>query len=111
MSTFWLRVGLCGLALVVGCVARPAGTQARKLSPPRIVEAACGQCQLGLPGRGCELAVRLEGKSYFVDGVPLDQLGDAHAPDGLCNAVRQARVTGQIVNGRFVAVTCELLPK
>lgn len=111
MKTFWLSVGLCVFALVAGCVSKPAETQAREISSPRIVEAACGQCQFGLPGRGCNLAVRLEGKSYFVDGVQMDQLGDAHAVDGLCNAVRQARVTGQIVHGRLVATTCVLLPK
>jgi hypothetical protein len=36
-----------------------------------IVEAACGQCQFEMEGYGCELAVRIDGKPYFVDGTPL----------------------------------------
>jgi hypothetical protein len=35
------------------------------------VEAACGQCQFEMEGYGCELAVRIDGKPYFVDGTPL----------------------------------------
>jgi hypothetical protein len=32
----------------------------------QIVEASCGQCQFGMKENGCDLAVRIEGKSYFV---------------------------------------------
>jgi hypothetical protein len=49
---------------------------------PQIVEASCGQCQFGMEGHGCELAVRIDGKSYFVDGSSIDSHGDAHAKDG-----------------------------
>ena len=75
-----------------------------------VVEAACGQCQFGLPGKSCDLAVRIDGKAYFVDGVEIDDHGDAHADDGFCNAVRQARVQGRVEKGRFVATSFELLP-
>jgi hypothetical protein len=75
----------------------------------QVVEAACGQCRLGLPGKGCDLAVRINGKAYFVDGTGIDQHGDAHAADGFCKAVRKARVQGTIVNGRFKATHFELL--
>jgi hypothetical protein len=34
-----------------------------------------------LEGHGCELAVRIDGKPYFVDGTSLDSHGDAHAND------------------------------
>jgi hypothetical protein len=74
-----------------------------------VVEAACGQCQFGLPGHEYDLAVRIDGESYFVDGTDIDDHGDAHAEDGFCNAVRQARVTGHIEDGRFVATSFELL--
>jgi hypothetical protein len=67
------------------------------------VETACGQCQLGLKGKGCSLAVRIKGKSYFVDGADIDAFGDAHASDGFCNAIREADVQGAIVNDRFKA--------
>ena len=67
------------------------------------VETACGQCQLGLKGKGCSLAVRIKGKSYFVDGADIDAFGDAHASDGFCNSIREADVQGAIVNDRFRA--------
>ena len=76
----------------------------------RIVEASCGQCQFGMQG-GCDLAVRFDGKSYFADGSSIDDHGDAHADNGLCNCVRKAKVTGQIKDGRFVATSFEVLPK
>ena len=34
----------------------------------QVVEAACGQCQFDMQGKkGCDLAVRINGKSYFVE--------------------------------------------
>ncbi len=75
-----------------------------------IVDAACGQCQFGLPGSDCDLAVRIDGVSYFVDGTGIDDHGDAHSSDGFCNAVRPVRVSGQVQEGRFVATHFELLP-
>ena len=75
-----------------------------------IVDAACGQCQFGLPGSSCDLAVRIDGASYFVDGTGIDDHGDAHSSDGFCNAVRPASVSGQVQEGRFVATHFELLP-
>ena len=111
MKASLLILGLCLSALVAGCETKPSARAAIKLGRPVIVEAACGQCQLGLKEKkGCDLAIRNEGKSYFVDGFKMDDLGDAHAVDGLCNAVRKAKVTGQIANGRFAASTFELLP-
>ena len=67
----------------------------------RVVDASCGQCQLGLPGTGCDLAVAFDGKAYYVDGSHIDDHGDAHAPTGMCNAIVQATVSGSVVEGRF----------
>ena len=75
----------------------------------QIVETACGECQFKLAGNGCDLAVRIEGKSYFVDGTDIDSHGDAHAKDGFCNAVRKAEVQGEIVNGRYKVTYYKLL--
>jgi hypothetical protein len=75
-----------------------------------VVETACGKCKLGLKGTECELAVRIKGKAYYVDGTSIDDHGDAHAKDGFCNAVRKAEVQGEIVNGRFKATYFKLLP-
>lgn len=74
-----------------------------------IVEASCGQCQFKLTGGGCDLAVRLDGKGYFVDGTKIDEHGDAHAEDGFCEAIRKAEVQGEVVNNRFVATYFKLI--
>ncbi|RAK62104.1 hypothetical protein DLM85_24385 [Hymenobacter edaphi] len=76
----------------------------------RVVEASCGQCRLGLPGKDCDLAVRFDGRAYFVDGTSIDAHGDAHAKNGFCNAIRRAEVRGQVVGQRFVATHFRLLP-
>jgi hypothetical protein len=73
------------------------------------VETACGECQFKLAGKGCDLAVRIDDKSYFVDGTDIDSHGDAHAKDGFCNAVRKAEVQGEIVNDRFKVTYFKLL--
>jgi Family of unknown function (DUF6370) len=76
----------------------------------QIVEASCGQCQFGMEGKACDLAVLLDGKSYFVDGTHIDQHGDAHAADGFCAKVRKAEVVGEIVDNRFKVTYFKLLP-
>ena len=75
----------------------------------QIVETACGECRFKLAGKGCDLAVRVDGKAYFVDGTDIDSHGDAHAKDGFCNAVRKAKVQGEIVNDRFKVTYFQLL--
>ena len=75
----------------------------------QVVETACGECQFKLTGKGCNLAVRMDGKSYFVDGTDIDSHGDAHAKDGFCNAVRKAEVQGELVSNRFKVTYFKLL--
>jgi hypothetical protein len=69
--------------------------------PILIAKASCGQCQFGMPGNGCSLAVRIDSKSYFVDGDDIDAHQDAHAQDGFCEAIRKAEVQGDIIYNRF----------
>lgn len=75
----------------------------------QIVEASCGQCQFHMAGKGCELAIRIDGKSYFVYGTSIDDHGDAHGKDGFCEAIRKAKVQGEIVNNRFRATYFKLI--
>jgi hypothetical protein len=85
---------------------------ALKLDPTKkvwIVEAACGQCQFNMAGKGCTLAVKIKGKSYFVEKAHIDAFGDAHDTEGFCNAIRKAKVQGKIVDDKFVATYFELL--
>ena len=73
------------------------------------LETACGQCQFGLPGESCDLAIRLDGKAYFVDGTDIDSHGDAHSNDGFCNAVRMAKVQGELEGDRFKVTYLQLI--
>lgn len=103
----------CGIALTVlvsgGCTpSAPIAAKEVKLVD-RTVELACGECQFKMPGNGCDLAIRVDGKAYFVDGSSIDDHGDAHAEEGLCNAIRKAKVTGTVRDGRFESRKIELV--
>lgn len=76
-----------------------------------LVDASCGQCQFGLKGKGCNLAVRINGRAHFVDGSDIDSHGDAHADDGFCKKIRKAKVQGEVVDNRFKSTYFELLPE
>ena len=93
---------------------RAEQTQTAAMGSPvsaRTVEAGCATCIFNMKGvTGCKLAVKIDGKSYLVEGSRIDDHGDAHASDGLCNASRQAQVTGHVKGDRFVAKKVELLP-
>lgn len=75
----------------------------------QVVEASCGQCQFKLKGEGCDLAVRIDGRAYFVDGTSIDSHGDAHADDGFCKAIRKAEVQGELVNNRYKVTYFKLM--
>lgn len=108
MKTFLLMILFSFLML-------PAMAQKLKESQPdstkkiQIVEASCGQCQFHMTGKGCDLAIRINGKPYFVDGTSIDDHGDAHGKDGFCEAIRKAKVQGEIVNNRFRATYFKLI--
>ena len=79
-------------------------------SDKQLVEAGCGICKLGMKGDDCELAVRINGKSYLVEGTSIDEHGNAHAEDGFCNYVRKAEVKGEVVDNKFRASYFRLIP-
>jgi len=74
------------------------------------VKAACGMCLFDLEGTTCALAVKIDDKAYYVDGITLGHHGDAHKEDGMCMKIREADVVGEIVDGRFKASKFKLLP-
>lgn len=80
-------------------------------SKKEIVELSCGQCQFELTSqKGCDLAVRINDKAYFVNGANIDDFGDAHDElTGFCEVIRKAEVEGEIVNGRFKVSSINLL--
>ncbi|HQW94063.1 MAG TPA: DUF6370 family protein [Ferruginibacter sp.] len=78
--------------------------------PVQVVEVSCGKCKLGLAGTTCDLAFRIDGKAYYADGASMDNFGDAHAGDGMCNAIRNAEVQGELVDNRFKISYIKILP-
>lgn len=91
------------LVLVTAC--------ANSKSEKQIVELSCGQCQFGLTSeKGCDLAVRIDDKAYFVDGADIDDFGDAHDEEiGFCEVIRKGEVEGEIVDNRFKVSAIEML--
>ena len=97
-------------AVVPEVAAKTESPKGNNMSINQVVDAACGQCQFGITGKaGCDLAVRIDGKSYYVDGTSIHDHGDAHADDGFCAAIRQAEVKGEIIDGRFKAETFTII--
>jgi hypothetical protein len=80
-------------------------------NPVHEVEATCGTCMYKMKGDGCHLAIKLNGKNYFVDGTGIDEHGDAHDSEGFCNAISKAKVQGTIVKDRFKVTYFELIKK
>lgn len=72
-------------------------------------EVSCGICNFAMTGDECSLAIRIDGKDYYVEGSAIDEHGDAHAEDGLCTMIRKAKVKGVIKKGVFVAESIELI--
>jgi hypothetical protein len=97
---------LLSLNLIAQKQSKPLPASNKKI---QTVEASCGQCQFKMKGKGCTLAVRINGKAYFVDKSDIEAHGDAHAKMGFCNAIRKAKVQGEVVNGKFVASYFELV--
>ena len=107
------------LVFIIGCICfstASAQKVSKNIAVPnntqkiQIVETACGECQFKLKGKSCDLAVRINGKAYFVDGTSINDHGDAHAKEGFCNAVSKAEVQGKVVNNRFKATYFKLMP-
>lgn len=87
-----------------------AAQEKKKQIKNQVVEASCGQCQFGLKDKGCDLAIRLENKAYYLVGTTIDDHGDAHAKDGFCNAIRKAKVSGTLKNDKFLVKQFTLIP-
>ena len=98
------------MAVVPDVPAKTDSPKGNNISINQIVEAGCGQCQFRMTEKsGCDLAVKIDGKSYFVDGTTIHDHGDAHADDGFCETIRQVEVKGEIIDGRFKAESFTLI--
>lgn len=74
-----------------------------------IVEASCGQCQFSMNGKGCDLAIRMNDNTFYVEGTNIDDHGDAHASDGFCEAIKKVKISGSIVDGIFIATSFKVV--
>lgn len=106
---FALFLGLLSMSTYAQQSPAKKSTVATKVIKNQIVDISCGTCNFKMKGKDCALAVKIDGKSYFVDGKKIDDFGDAHDEHGFCNAVRKAEVTGSIVKNRFKATTVKLI--
>ena len=111
MKKFILIIVISLLNMAAQAQSAPKKVSTAKVITKQTVDIACGECQFKMKGKDCELAVKTDGKAYFVDGKGIDDFGDAHDEHGFCNAVSKAEVTGEIVNHRFKAKEIKLLPK
>ena len=112
MKKYFAILFICFLAYSATAQTTDTKITAPDLSKPvQIVDVSCGKCKLGLAGKTCDMAVRVDGKAYYADGANIDSFGDAHAHDGMCNAIRKAEVQGELVNNRFKISYIKLLPE
>jgi hypothetical protein len=111
IRTFLLSISLCLLGTI--SFAQVSKNGAAKPDPNKktmTVETSCGECNFGLEGKSCDLAVKINGKAYFVDGAKINDFGNPHDDNGFCLAVRKAEVQGEVVKNRFKATYFKLLP-
>ena len=73
------------------------------------VKASFGICMFDMDGFKCELAVNIDGAKYYVEGTDIDDYGDAHSDDGFCNAIRDAKIQGQIVDNKYIVTDFKLI--
>jgi len=104
-----MAMGVLGALVLVLVSGGCASSDAARMSATD-AEVGCSTCRFGVETGGCDLAVRIQGEIYLVEGAGIDDFGDAHAPDGLCNATRRADVIGRVEDGRFVAESIVLKP-
>ena len=100
---------IISLSAIVFFIASCATMKNTNNSIEEIYDVSCGMCNFEMTGEDCALAIRIEGKEYYIEGSVIDEHGDAHADDGLCTVVRKAKVKGVIKKGVFVAEMIELI--
>ena len=74
------------------------------------ITVGCASCIFEMEGAlGCPFAAEIDGKHYMIQGrVPEGH--ESHAPDGICNMRRKAKVDGRLRDGKLITTRVELLP-
>lgn len=109
-QTTFLLLFLLGFVSAMGQTKKAEFGQLNPRFPVYTADLSCGECQFKMKGKSCDLAVRFGDKAHFVDGIHIDSLGDAHAQDGFCNAIRKAKVQGFLVKDRYQLTYVKLEP-
>lgn len=107
MKVLFLLCGILFISQATNAQLKPVPDSTKKIL---VVEASCGSCNFGMKTKGCSLAVRIDGKAYLVEGTTLDDHGDPHESDGLCEVIRKAEVQGELAADRFKAIYFKVLP-
>ena len=115
MRAIYLALFVGNVLFVGACQSPRAGrvvaASTADVKQERTLVVGCATCIFHMKDvTGCKLAVKMNGKPYLVSGLGIDDLGDAHAADGLCNAERKGRVEGKVEGDRFIATRIDLLP-
>lgn len=107
-ETPWLRL-LYSVVLLYGSLAACNADEGRTLKDATVT-VACASCVFQMEGAvGCPFAAEIEGEHYMIQGrVPEGH--ESHAPDGICNMRRQAKVDGHLRDGKLITTRLELLP-
>ena len=71
--------------------------------------AGCSKCVFHSSDK-CSLAVKIDYEVYEVEGSSLKDHGKPRAKDGLCKVEREAEISGEIKDGKFLAFNFKLLP-
>jgi hypothetical protein len=71
--------------------------------------AGCSKCVFHSSDK-CSLAVKIDDEVYEVEGSSLKDHGRPRAKDGLCKVEREAEISGEIKDGKFLAFNFKLLP-
>jgi len=112
-----MHLKLVSLALAVLSLAACSGEEAPKspasevraagaVATTQLLEAGCAGCVFGMEGaKGCELAVKLDGKPYRVSGIEMP----GHE-SGLCEHAVPADIAGKLEGDVFVATSFTLKP-
>jgi hypothetical protein len=98
------------LASLLGMLMLACGAEPAIPIEGRVLTVACGRCVFEMPGvEGCPWAAEVDGRHYLLRGpVPLDH--PSHAPEGICNMPRKAKIDGELRGDLLLVSKMTLLP-
>ena len=108
MSRFLLSITVASISLATfSCSEKHAAAPVpATVAGAREFEAGCAACVYHMEGaQGCQLAVLVDGKHYYVSGVDMP----GHE-SGLCDGPQRTLLVGKVEGDRFVATSLAMKP-